>query len=144
VDDPIDEARISKWTRVLDDDEKSAVREKLGPLGRLFGYSMDDPLALDPLRSDGRLLIRGPDLSRRAESIDGLDLSTRPPVPRFERRYHPGELTLASVKQEPASDGWDEPAPGLAQRALLAARKVAPTRRRKRSSVRRPPAAPRD
>jgi hypothetical protein len=135
VDDPVDPSRVSKWTEVLDEREVARVRAELAPLGRLFGYSMDDPLALAPVRPDGRLLIRGRDLADRAASIPGLDVQTRPPVPKFERLYHPGELTL-----EPAEPDGESRVPDWMQRALtpVVQRLPAGARRRARAASRLP------
>lgn len=125
VDEPVDPTRIAKWTEVLDEQDVRRVREELAPLGRLFGYSVDDPLALEPLRPDGGLVIRGRDLAERAASISGLDVQTRPPVPKFERPYHPGELTL-----EPVEPGGDPRVPEWMRRALT------PVARRLRAGAR--------
>ena len=128
VDDPIDTARIARWKETLDERELRQVREELGPLGELFGYDMDDPRALAPLRPDGALLIRGGDIARRARGMPGLDIETRPPVPIFDRRYHPGELTVEEVEPPSRSGvpdrvhGWLLP---LVQRLPAGARRRA-------------------
>jgi hypothetical protein len=123
VDDAIDKARISKWTQELSEAELAKMRRHLGLLSELFGYSIDDPLALEPLRRDGKLLARGGDLKRRAAAIPDLDVETRPPVPIFERRYHPRELTLTEARPKSRKTNQEEapaPPPSVPSRARRA------------------------
>jgi hypothetical protein len=93
VDDPIDVARIGKWTKTLDAGQQREVARRLGRLGEFFGYAMDDPAALGRLRR-GSVVVGGRWVHRRIERFPDLDLRTPMPVPAHEMLYDPREVTL--------------------------------------------------
>lgn len=111
VDDPIDASRLDKWTRSLDARERATVAERLGRIAEFFGYAMDDPAVLEPLNDRGSLVTGGAEVAERIDRFPDLDLRTRMPVPRFERLYHPGDVTLvhpdalAQLSAPPSGDG---------------------------------------
>jgi hypothetical protein len=100
VGDAIDASRISKWTKTIDaiPHGRSELERLTGRIGRLLGYRADDPLALDPVHAEDRLLIHGRDLAARAEQIPELNLDKQGAIPLNERLYHPGELRIALVR----------------------------------------------
>jgi hypothetical protein len=105
VDDPIDVSRISKWTGTIATKHDRKELDRLaGSVGRFFGYDIDDPATLEPLRDDGKLLIRGADLHARKADFPELDLKTQPPVPLVDRLYHPGEVALTPAL--PPKTSW--------------------------------------
>jgi Sulfotransferase family len=99
VDEPIDESRIEKWTRTLDGSARRKVQRRLGALGEFFGYSMQEPRRLDPLRDDGAQIIRGMDIDARIDRFPALDLRTPMPRPPAARFYHPRHLRLTSANE---------------------------------------------
>jgi hypothetical protein len=122
IDEPIDTSRIDKWTRTLDDSQRRKVARRLRRLGRFFGYSMDDPLALEPLREDGSPLIRGADIDARIDKFPALDLRTRMPVPQADRFYHPRDFQITRMTPEKPPE--TAPAPVRSRRLRRAAAPV--------------------
>jgi hypothetical protein len=105
VDDPIDASRISKWTSTIAAKHSLRELDRLsGEIGRFFGYSIDDAAALEPLRDDGKLLIRPRDLKARRALFPDLDLDTQPPVPLVDGLYHPAEVAL--MPAPPPERSW--------------------------------------
>lgn len=100
VDEAIDVSRVTKWTEALGASERGLLARRVGRLGEFWGYSMDDPGSLAPLRGDGKLLIRGRDVARRRLEFPDLDMTTQPPVPLTDRLYHPRELKLVELREE--------------------------------------------
>jgi hypothetical protein len=118
-DDPIDVSRVDKWHRTMPDELRPALARSLGRLGDFFGYAMDDPAALAPLRADGAPLIRGADVEARIDRFPDLDLREPVEVPVPDRLYHPGKLQL---REKPVAPAEPEPEP----RALVRAWHVLP------------------
>ena len=116
VDDAIDVSRVTKWTEAIDAPGRAVLARRVGRLGEFWGYSMDDPAALAPLRDDGKLLIRPRDIARRRLEFPDLDLVTQPPVPLTDRLYHPRELKLVEVGEDGAAEAAARP--GLARRVV--------------------------
>jgi hypothetical protein len=148
ADEPIDTSRIDKWTRTMKPADRRVVKERLGQLGELFGYSMSDPGTLEPLNARGSLLAGGEDMHARIERFPDLDVPTRMPVPIFEHYYNPRRFWLVANETgepprrtpEPLRDGPPpKPAGSALRRAALpiARRLPAPARRRLRSAARR-------
>jgi hypothetical protein len=95
ADQSVDASRIAKWATELAADDRRAVRERVGRLGELFGYSMDDPAALAPLHERGSsLLWGGREVATRIEDFPDLEIAKRMPVPIYERPYHPRHFTM--------------------------------------------------
>jgi hypothetical protein len=92
ADDPIDTARVTKWTRTLEPATRQQLERRLGRLGEFFGYSFADPAALAPIAPAGRFLIRGPVTNARIDAFADLDLRTRGPVPLADRFLHPRDV----------------------------------------------------
>ena len=135
ADEPVDAARIAKWTRALQGAELRMVEERLGRLAAFFGYAMDDPLRLDPLTRRGGALVGGGELRRRMRRDRWRDLALqrRGPVPVFERPLNPRKLWL--VENETGEPPRRDAPPGSRGRAaaLAVARRLpAPARRRLR------------
>jgi hypothetical protein len=132
VDDPIDVERISKWTATINEAGRKQLKRRAGRIGEFWGYRIDEPLILDPVASDGRVLIGGDDVRSRVSRFKDLDFSTQPPVPRADRFYHPGRVQLAAArrKQEQAEETvW--PRTRLRRAAMPVVRRLpAPARRR--------------
>ena len=92
ADDPIDTARVTRWTRTMEPATRQQLERRLGRLGEFFGYSFDDPGALAPIAPAGRFLIRGPVTNARIDAFADLDLRTRGPVPLADRFLHPRDV----------------------------------------------------
>ena len=88
VDDPIDVSRISKWTKTMEERHRAVLRRRLERLGRFYGYAVDDPATLVPLR-EGALLAGGQDIDARIEQFADLDLRRQRAVPVADRFYNP-------------------------------------------------------
>ena len=99
-DDPIDASRISKWQTTLTERQQRALGRSLGRLGSFFGYSVDDPLALEPLGRDGELLISGATIGARIDRYPDLALRHALTRPLNSRFYHPARLKLHSKAQK--------------------------------------------
>jgi Sulfotransferase family len=102
VADPIDVARVAKWQTQLDAEERQRLKYRLGKLGKVVGYDIDDATALEPLNDRGALLATGHDIDERIEAFPEQDLRTQGQVPRFDQLYHPRHFTL-----EPIPEGTD-------------------------------------
>jgi Sulfotransferase family len=96
VGDPLDAARVDRWTRSLNGVTRRRLRRRLGRLGELFGYRWEDPVPREQPEPGSRL-IRGSVMVERVARFPDLDVGTRMPVPKYERPYHPAELKLADV-----------------------------------------------
>jgi hypothetical protein len=95
VDDPIDVTRIAKWTRSMTQPQRTMLRRRLSELGAFYGYDVDDPQVLAPLR-EGALLAGGADIDARIEAFPALDLRTQGNVPTPDRYYDPRAKRLVS------------------------------------------------
>src|SRR5919108_1515580 len=137
-DEPIDTSRIAQWPPTLTQQQRKTVRRRLRRLGEFFGYSMDDPMALEPLTADGSPLVHGADIDARIDRFPALDLRTPMPVPQAELFYHPKDFQLTRMNEP------DEPQPAPAPvRSPRLRRAAAPVLRRLPPSARwRPPAPP--
>src|SRR5215212_8621143 len=81
ADDPIDPSRITKWQDGISKADRRTIVRRTRRVGEFFGYSFDDPTALEPLNDHGSLLFGGPDATPRIERFPDLDLRTRGQVP---------------------------------------------------------------
>ena len=99
VDDPIDASRISKWTNTLNEKQRRRINRRIGRVGEFWGYSMDDPVSLEPLGSDGRLLVRGEEIGARIGRFQDIDFTVQPPPPIANLYYDPRHLKLTRQKQ---------------------------------------------
>src|SRR3954447_25227566 len=93
--EPIDASRIDKWQHGISRADRRIIVRRLVGVGRFFGYSFDDPTALEPLNDHGSLLFGGPDVTPRIERFPELNLRERGEVPIAERIFHPKEVVLA-------------------------------------------------
>ena len=134
VDDPIDASRIAKWTTRMSDGHRAALTRRFARLGEFWGYDVDEPLALAPLR-EGGLVAGGHDIDARVDRFPALDLRTQGTVPLADRFYDP-----RAVQVRPARRRAQRPEPP-AQPAKPPGRPRAPRRRRRaaRSAWRRLP-----
>ena len=101
IDDPIDVSRIGKWERTIPERRRPALRRRVGGLAAFYGYAIDDPAVLEPLRDDGGLLIGGRDIDARIDAFGDLGPREEPEWPLAESFYHPGKMQLHRVV-EPA------------------------------------------
>ena len=120
----------------MSEGQRAVLRRRLGALGAFFGYDVDDPAGLAPLR-EGSLIAAGPDIDARIERHGHLDLRTQGSVPVADRLYDPrkvGIRTLAAL-----TELTRPPKPSAPRRAALAVWTRLPERLRGpiRSAVRR-------
>jgi hypothetical protein len=94
ADEPVDASRIAKWTTTGDQKVFPFVRHTLEGIGGYFGYSFDDPAALEPLSEHGSLLFGGREARARVDRFPELDLLTREEPPVHERQYHPRDVMV--------------------------------------------------
>jgi hypothetical protein len=97
IDDPIDVSRVAKWHGRMSEPHRRSLAARMGRLSEFYGYDMDDPAVLAPLRDDGRLLIRGSDIAARMEAYPDLELEEKAEPGLAERHYHPGRMQLHGV-----------------------------------------------
>jgi hypothetical protein len=154
-DEPIDTARMSRWTSVLDGNAHRLLHEE-GALAELFGYSTENPDVLAPMTtnsSERRRIITGSELAQRLderpETIDFTDRSQpsaanqllKPQL--FQAQPVDSETKTnrqAARKARPARRAAPPPpppaAPPLRRRLKRAARRLArAARRRLRTGV---------
>ncbi|HEX8206299.1 MAG TPA: sulfotransferase [Solirubrobacteraceae bacterium] len=93
-DEPIDVARVGKWTTVLRDDQRGWLRERLARRAEFFGYDIEEPLPVAPLAAEGGLVVRGVELDARIEQFADLPLRERPQVPLYDQLHDPRELMI--------------------------------------------------
>jgi hypothetical protein len=144
-DDPIDVSRITKWTQTLGEREQAAIRQDLGPIGEVFGYSAEKPAEFAPLHPDGDLLIDGIHANELVDRFPELDLRTQPPIPLTERPYNPRQVALAFVDVPEGDPAAEEGAlnltkgelPGLQGRLRPLVRRLPPRARRTLSEAAR-------
>jgi len=117
VDDPIDVSRISKWTTRMDERQRAILRRRLARLGRLYGYDVDEPVEMAPLR-EGALIGGGSDLGARIDEFADLDLRRRRAVPVADRFFDPRKVKVRSV--DALAELERKPPPHAARRAVLA------------------------
>src|ERR671914_746765 len=117
VDDPIDVSRISKWTTRMNERQRAILRRRLERLGRFYGYEVDDPAALNPLR-EGALIASGADIDARIESFPELDLRRQRAVPVADRFFDPRKVKVRSVDALAELERKPPPHPG--RRVVLA------------------------
>jgi hypothetical protein len=144
--EPVDPTRLDKWARKMPAEQRTHIAERLGRIGELFGYSMDDPLRLDSLHDRPSHLISGSELEARFARFGDLAIEERGRVPSYEQYYNPrhfliranktGEAPRTTPKEPGAAPA---PAPTALRRALLpVARRIPPrARRRLRGAARR-------
>ena len=125
--DGLDRTRVSHWTRSVGAPRRARLERRAGALVELFGYSLDEPDAGDPLG-----LLRGGDIEARVARLPGLELATPPAVPLTERLYNPRDVQLRAVEPPPAAT-----APPVPPRPGWLRRVVRPVARRLPRSVRR-------
>ena len=142
--EPVDASRLDKWARKMPDARRAHIAERLGRLGELFGYSMDEPARLDPVHERDSHLIAGTELEARFARFPELDVETRGPVPSYEHYYNPRHFLLRANKtgEAPRAMPKTQPAPppptGLKRALLPVARRVPPgARRRLRRALKR-------
>ena len=118
VDDPIDVSRISKWTTRMDERQRAILRRRLERLGRLYGYEVDDPAALNPVR-EGALIAGGEDIEARIDDYADLDLRRRRTVPVADRFFDPRKVKVRTI--EALAELEAKQAPSFPRRAAIAA-----------------------
>jgi hypothetical protein len=116
VDDPIDVARISKWTKTMEERHRSVLRRRCARLGQLYGYAIDDPAVLDPI-ADNRLVALGPDIAERLAGFDDLNVDEQGHIALADRWYDPRLYKIKSIESLRALEA--KPLPSGLLRALL-------------------------
>ncbi|MFN8203112.1 MAG: sulfotransferase [Solirubrobacteraceae bacterium] len=97
VDEPVDVSRITKWTRTMDDSTRALVRQKPGRIAEFYGYDIDEPLPVRPLR-EGSLLMAA---CTRAGSSTSSPISTR--APRRRRAWPSDRTSRARSSSSPTT-----------------------------------------
>jgi hypothetical protein len=97
VSDPLDTSRITKWVNDITAEGRRELRRQAPGLAAYFGYDIDDPLAIDPLRPGaGRTVL--PDGvvlgDRRAQFADVMDWSRRPQPTMENKLMKPAALKV--------------------------------------------------
>jgi hypothetical protein len=124
VDDPIDVSRISKWTTRMDERQRAVLKRRLERLGRFYGYDVDDPVALTPLR-EGAVIAGGADLAARVDEYPDLEIGRQRTVPVADRFFDPRKVKVRSI--EALAELERKPPPHPARRVVLAVwRRVPP------------------
>jgi hypothetical protein len=131
VDEPIDTSRIAKWTKTMGEGQRGVLRRRLGALGAFYGYDVDDPLALAPLR-DGALVASGADIEARVEGFRQLDLRTQGTIPVADRLYDPRKLRIRTAESIAELERRPRQPASLPRTAALAVWRRVPERGRAR------------
>ncbi|MEZ5120617.1 MAG: sulfotransferase [Solirubrobacterales bacterium] len=121
VDEPVDVSRITKWTRTMDDSTRALVRQRLGRIAEFYGYDIEEPLPVRPLR-EGSLLMGGMHARRLIDQFPDLDLRTAPVPGLAERPYFPRKVKLVPYDAQLARP----PAPLSRQIARAAMQRLPP------------------
>jgi hypothetical protein len=125
VDDPIDVSRISKWTNSMTEAHRAVLRRRLDRLGQFYGYAIDEPATLVPLR-EGALVASGTDIDARIDAFADLDLRRERRIPVADRFYDPRKAKVRTVEQLAELEREQEPS--AARRAVLAVWRRTPAR----------------
>jgi hypothetical protein len=134
ADDPIDVARVTKWTKTLDQETQRKLKRRLGRYAEFFGYTFGDAASFAPIGPDGGFLVPGSAIDARIDQFEDLDLRTPGAVPLADRLLHPRDIQPRAVEPEPPTDG----AARRRSKAVEAWSRVpAPARRRLRGPMRR-------
>ena len=88
---------MAKWHKRMSELHRRSMESRMGRLCEFFGYDMDDPAVLAPLRDDGKLLIRGSDVAARLAAYPDLKLEEKAEPGLAERHYHPGRMQLHGI-----------------------------------------------
>src|SRR5215217_256838 len=91
VDDPIDVARISKWTKTMQEGHRAALRRRMTRLGAFYGYAIDEPAPAETLGGNG-LVVTGSELGTRIAAFADLDLERPGSIPVADRFYDPRKV----------------------------------------------------
>jgi Sulfotransferase family len=136
VDDPIDVARISKWTKTMEERHRAALRRRLTRLGAFYGYAIDDPATLAPL-AEGRLVALGSDIAARIPQFPDIKFDEPGRAAIADRWYDPRLYKIRSIESLNALEA--KPLPGGLLRVFLAIWRRVPDRLRAvvRPAVRR-------
>jgi len=121
VDEPVDVSRITKWTRTMDESTRALVRQKLSRIAEFYGYDIDEPLPVRPLR-EGSLLMGGAHARRLIDQFPDLNLRTAPVPGLAERPYFPRKVKLVPYDAQLARP----PAPLRRQIARAAMQRLPP------------------
>jgi hypothetical protein len=104
VDEAVDVSRITRWTKTIDEPTRELVRTRLARIAEFYGYDIDQPLPVRPLRK-GRLLMGGMDVRRRIDRFPDLDLRTRPEPGLTELPFNPRKVKLVAYDTPLARPG---------------------------------------
>ena len=99
--DPIDVARMTRWTSAMDDEAYEVMRADAGELARFFGYTIDDASALAPLdgASGREHLLTGDDLVKRQAALNLTDWGPWPRASMVNRLLQPQKLEVTAKKK---------------------------------------------
>lgn len=112
--DPIDVARITKWTSGMSERGYEVMRSDADTLARFFGYDLEDAQAFGPLdAASGRAhLLTGDDLIKRQAAIGVTDWGPWPRASMANRLLQPRRLeVVAKRKKKPKPKKAPAPAP---------------------------------
>jgi hypothetical protein len=83
-DDPIDTARVSKWTEHLDDRGRALLRKRTAHIADFFGYAVEDPVPVRRLVDPQRQLMSGVEVAAAVEKARPIHKHFRSrPEPRL-------------------------------------------------------------
>ena len=109
----------------MDERQRAVLRRRLQRLGEFYGYDVDDPAGLTPLR-EGSLLASGEDVDARIEEFPELDLRRQRAVPVADRFFDPRKVKVRSV--DALAELERKPPPHAARRVAVAVWRRVPAR----------------
>ena len=96
--DPIDVARVTKWTESVGDDGRRILRRNTRSLAQFFGYDLKTPSSLAPLLPSTserqKLMLGGEVQQRQAEFSDAVDWGSRTQPPYVNQKLKPQKFKL--------------------------------------------------
>lgn len=116
--DPIDVARITKWTSDMSERGYEVMRSEADTLARFFGYDLDDAQGFAPLdAASGRAhLLTGDDLIKRQAAIGVTDWGPWPRASMANRLLQPRKLEVVAKRKKKKAKA---PAPAAAPQAAV-------------------------
>ncbi|HEX2086499.1 MAG TPA: sulfotransferase [Solirubrobacteraceae bacterium] len=98
-DEPIDVSRVAKWKQTLRPEHQRWLAERTHRRAEFFGYDMDEPAPVAPMSDSGRPVVYGPEIDRRIDQFEDLDLRTRREIPIYDGFFDPREVILLRREQ---------------------------------------------
>jgi hypothetical protein len=125
TDDPIDDSRVSKWTRTMSAEDRAWISKRMGDRAAFFGYSVDSPEPVAPFAREGKLIALGSELDARIDEYPDLDLRRPREKPVTDILYRPRDAMILRRAEYEELMEWG----GVRGLGIRFARRLPPERR---------------